>query len=237
MSVGVSWTVGQRRWFVLLMLATIALVESHQATLDKFNQHRELGVRERLPTAFERWQDITPSENQQGAVSNYNEIFQGLYEHPELGRVALTVEYTSDSRRQFELHYPDICHEIRGDRVVPYPPSVLFLADGGSVEVALMSWHQPGDGHEALTAYWYVTRTGVTTDTIALKWAQALSGLLRRPSEAVMVRLDSFYDSAEESGQWESQLRAIRDLTIRLSGAVDPELYLSFFEKLNEETT
>ena len=237
MSVGVSWTVGQRRWLVLLLLTIIALAESHQATLDKFNQHRELGVRERLPTALERWQDITPSEHQQSAESNYNEIFQGLYEHPELGRVALTIEYTSDSRRQFELHYPDICHEVRGDRVVPYPPSVLLLAGGGSVEAALMSWHRPGGGREALTAYWYVTRKGVTTDTVALKWAQVLSGLLRRPSEAVMVRLDSFYDSAEGNGQWDSRLHAIRDLTIRLSGAVDAELYLSFFEKLNEETT
>ena len=99
-----------------------------------------------------------------------------------------------------------------------------------------MSWHRPGGGREALTAYWYVTQKGVTTDTIDLKWAQALSGLLRRPSEAVMVRLDSFYDPSAERGQKENRLRAIRDLTLRISGVVDPELYLSFFEKLDEET-
>jgi EpsI family protein len=237
MSGGVSRSVGQRRWLVLLVLAAIVLAGSPPAALEKLNPHRELGVRDRLPTALGRWQDVTPPEHQPGAGNNYNEIFQGLYEHPALGRVALTIEYTSDSRRQFELHYPDICHEIRGDRVVPYPPSSLLLAEGGSVEAALMSWHRPGGGRGALTAYWYVTRKGVTIDTIDLKWAQALSGLLRRPSEAVMVRLDSFYDPLEESGHRESRLRAIRDLTIHLSGAVDPELHSSFFEKLKEETT
>lgn len=228
-----SW----RRWLVLLVLAVTALGGSFGTGADKFNAQHELGFRHQIPSVLGDWRNTTPSDHVPGAGVNFNEIFQGLYEHPELGRVALTIEYTSDSRRQFELHYPDVCHEVRGDRVVSYPSSRLQLPEGAAVEAALMSWHRPDNEYQALTAYWYVTRAGVTTDTLRLKWAQALSGLIQRPSEAVMVRLDAFYDPAEGGGQRPARLRAIADMTMQLSRAIGPGLHRPFFERLDEETS
>ena len=106
------------------------------------------------------WSKVNPTTPIEKNDVNYNEIYQALYTHPEFGRMAVTIEYTSDSRRQFELHYPNICHEIRGDQVIEFPSRNLVLPDGRSVEAAIMSWQQPHDGNEALTAYWYVTRQG-----------------------------------------------------------------------------
>jgi EpsI family protein len=202
--------------------------------LDKFGKDKQLGIKDQIPASMGGWSRVNPTTPIEKNNVNYNEIYQALYTHPEFGRMAVTIEYTSDSRRQFELHYPNICHEIRGDQVIEFPSRNLTLPDGRSVEAAIMSWQQPHDGNDALTAYWYVTRQGVTTDTVKLKWDQALSGLLRRPSEAVMVRFDSFYRSVLPGLQRESRMKAVDDLVSQLNHALKPDLSRQLFIQLDE---
>jgi len=202
--------------------------------LEKFGKDRQLGIKDQIPANLGDWTKVNPTTPIENNDVNYNEIYQALYTHPEFGRMAVTIEYTSDSRRQFELHYPNICHEIRGDQVIEFPSRNLVLPDGRSVEAAIMSWQQPHDGNDALTAYWYVTRQGVTTDTVKLKWDQALSGLLRRPSEAVMVRFDSFYRSVLPGLQRESRMKAVDDLASHLNRALKPDLSRQLFTQLDE---
>jgi len=202
--------------------------------LEKFGKDRQLGIKDQIPANLGDWTKVNPTTPIENNDVNYNEIYQALYTHPEFGRMAVTIEYTSDSRRQFELHYPNICHEIRGDQVIEFPSRNLALPDGRSVEAAIMSWQQPHDGNDALTAYWYVTRQGVTTDTVKLKWDQALSGLLRRPSEAVMVRFDSFYRSVLPGLQRESRMKAVDDLASHLNRALKPDLSRQLFTQLDE---
>ena len=99
-----------RRWLVVLVLAVTALGGSLGTGSDKFNAQHELGFRHQIPSVLGGWRNTTPSDHVPGAGGNYNEIFQGLYEHPELGRVALTIEYTSDSRCHAFSRLPCLCH-------------------------------------------------------------------------------------------------------------------------------
>ena len=110
-----------------------------------------------------------------------------MYSHPTFGQVALTLEFTSDSRREFELHFPDICHRIRGDQVVIYPPDHLNLMDGRSIDVAIMDWQQANGGHSAVTAYWYVTPDGITIDSMNLKIKQVLAGDIAKACDKTNV--------------------------------------------------
>jgi EpsI family protein len=202
--------------------------------LEKFGKNKQLGINDQIPASLGNWTKVNTATPIQNNDVNYNESYQALYTHPEFGRMAVTIEYTSDSRRQFELHYPNICHQIRGDEVIEFPSRNLALPNGSSVEASVMSWQQPHDGNHALTAYWYVTRTGVTTDTVKLKWDQALSGILRRPSEAVMVRLDSFYRSVLPGVQRELRMKAVDDLVSQLNHALKPDLSRQLFTQLDE---
>jgi len=202
--------------------------------LEKFGKDKKLGIKDQIPASMGNWSKVTTTLPIENNDVNYNEIYQALYTHPEFGRMAITIEYTSDSRRQFELHYPNICHEIRGDKVIEFPPRNLVLANGSSVQAAIMSWQRPQGGNEALTAYWYVTREGVTTNAVKLKWDQALSGLLRRPNEAVMVRFDSFYRAILPRMQRESRMKAVDDLVSHLNQALKPDLSQLLFIQLDE---
>ena len=219
---------------VLAVLLFVAAGGQIFPALEKFGKDKQLGIKEQIPASMGDWSKVTSTAPIENNGVNYNEIYQALYTHPEFGRMAVTIEYTSDSRRQFELHYPNICHEIRGDQVIEFPSRNFALPDGRSVEAAIMSWQQPHGGNEALTAYWYVTRQGVTTDTVKLKWDQALSGLLRRPSEAVMVRFDSFYRSVLPGLQRESRMKAVDDLASHLNRALKPDLSRQLFTQLDE---
>ena len=216
---------------VLLLL--VAGVQMFPA-LEKFGKDKQLRITDQIPASMGNWSKVTTSAPIQDNGVNYNEIYQALFTHPEFGRMAVTIEYTSDSRRQFELHYPKICHEIRGDQVSEFPSRNLVLPDGSIIEAAIMTWQQPQGGNEALTAYWYVTREGVTTNTLKLKWDQALSGLLRRPSEAVMVRFDSFYRPVLPGLQRESRMKAVDDLVSHLKHALKPDLSRQLFTQLDE---
>ena len=219
---------------VLVVLLFVAAGGQMFPSLEKFGKDKQLGIKDQIPANMGSWSKVTSALPIENNGVNYNEIYQTLYTHPEFGRMAVTIEYTSDSRRQFELHYPDICHEIRGDRVIEFPSRNLVLPDGTSVEAAIMTWQQPQEGNGALTAYWYVTRQGVTTDTVKLKWDQAVSGLLRRPSEAVMVRFDSFYRSVLPGPQRETRMKAVDDLVSHLNHALKPDLSRQLFTQLDE---
>lgn len=222
---------------VIAVLALVAVSARYTRAPDKYREHERLGVAGWVPASLGEWRNVTPQSVDPGRASGYNELYQALYEHPRYGRITVTIEYTTDSRRQFELHYPDVCHEIRGDRVIPYPAWNLALQGGTQVEAAVMSWQQPNGGFEALAVYWYVTRNGVTTDTLRLKWDQALAGLLRRPGEAVMVRFDSFHASEPSARVRAVRMEAVRDLASHLSAQLEPAFSRRLFKQLDGAST
>ena len=226
----------QRNALALSVLMLVAIWGQHSQELEKFGKDKRLGFANYMPETVGDWKNVShkPVEN---SSLNYNEIYQALFSHPELGRMAMTIEYTSDSRQQFELQYPDICHEARGDLIIPFPSRTFQLQDGNSVNAAMMSWQQIGGDHDALAAYWYVTPDGVTSNTVKLKWEQALSGLLRRPTEAVMVRFDSFYRSISPEDQRVTRIEAIRDLTFHMSQVLEPGFSRILFKQLEDLKT
>jgi EpsI family protein len=234
----VSWSKSwHRKALAMGVLVLVAAWGRHPLELEKFGKDKRIGFVNHIPEALGDWRNIPQGPVEHGGSIDYNEMYQALFSHPELGRMALTIEYTSDSRQRFELHYPDVCHEARGDRIIPFPSRDFQLRDGSSVKAAMMSWQQVGGGHDALAAYWYVTPDGVTSNTVKLKWDQALSGLLRRPTEAVMVRFDSFYHSVSLEHQRETRAEAIGDLLLHMSHALKPELSQILFKQLEDLKT
>ena len=234
----VVWTKSwQLNVLALSVLVLVAVWGQHSPELEKLRKDKRLGFSNYIPENLGDWSHVAQKPTENVGSVNYNEIYQALFSHPELGRMAITIEYTSDSRQQFELHYPDICHEARGDRIIPFPSQNFHLQDGNSVNAAMMSWQTVGGGHDALAAYWYVTPEGITSNTVKLKWDQALSGLLRRPTEAVMVRFDSFYQSISQEKQRLTRIEAISDLLFHMNQTLDPEFSRILFNQLEDLKT
>jgi EpsI family protein len=217
---------------VLLALAGSIAADYGLQGPERFEPSGQLGFERFVPDSMGGWQRMAvrdPADLPEAA--QVNEFFQAMYGHPEFGRFSLTLEYTADSRRRYELHYPDVCHGVRGDRLVVYPPRVIDVGEPMPIEAALMEWQHPDLDHQALAVYWYVTSDGVTADSVRLKWDQALAGLLRRPEAAVMFRIDGFFDEALTPLRRDRLLVGVEDLVRSLSRALDePDRALLFTE-------
>jgi EpsI family protein len=202
----------------------------------KFDGNNQVGFAAMVPIQLGEWRQVSlKAPASLPDQLNINELYQALYSHPRLGQIALTLEYTSDSRREFELHYADICHSVRGDRVVPYLPLDLVLSDGGSIQAALMNWQQQGDGYNAITAYWYTTPAGVTINSQRLKIQQALAGLFSRPEAAVMVRFDAFYEQPMTPQKRSELITAITEFSYQFETGIDSRANTLLYSHLSQE--
>jgi len=202
----------------------------------KFDRSKRVDFAAMMPVNPGQWEQVSLKNSESLPDKlDINELYQALYAHPVYGEVALTLEFTSDSRREFELHYPDICHSVRGDMVVPFPKDQIALSDGSEINAEIMSWQQRNDGYRALTAYWYVTPDGITTDSMELKIKQALSGLFAKPEQAVMVRFDAFYEETLSSEKRSMLLSAIRALNRDIESQIDSKTKTLLYTHLNKD--
>jgi len=224
--------------FILVLLGSLAIAGPLLGHPMKFDRDKRMGFAQMIPQRLGQWERISARFGEQmPAELDVNEIYQALYAHPDLGQIALTLEYTSDSRREFELHYPDVCHSIRGDKVVTYAPGRFDLADGRHINAAMMSWQQANGGFSAVTAYWYITADGVTTDSMKLKIKQALSGLLSRPEDAVMVRFDAFYEEDLRPQKRMDLFASIQAFNQSIEREIDSKANILLYKQLNSEET
>lgn len=225
-----------RDGLILVLLGFLAVARPLIGHPLKFDGDKRVGFAAMIPATMGEWDQVSSTESAKLPEElNINELYQALYSHPTLGLVALTLEFTSDNRREFELHFPDICHSIRGDRVVSYPPERLHLSDGRSIDVAVMDWQQANGGHSAVTAYWYVTPDGITIDSMNLKIKQALAGLLSRPGKAVMVRFDAFYEKALNPQKRTDLLTAIHSLSQHMESEIDSRANAIIYQRIKTE--
>lgn len=178
--------------------ATVAALLAVTAITAVFGQGHEkerptlrLGLAKMLPSEFQGWA-YTPARTtlREGDPEFLNELFEGIYTKPGLGSVVLTVEFSSDSRRRYELHLPDVCHRYRGDAVLMKDPTRLALPDGREMDLALMQWEYPLRGVTALCAYWFVIGGRQSADVGAMKIRQLLAGLAFRGSTSLLLRVD-----------------------------------------------
>ena len=221
---------------ILLTLLTLAFAGPLLGPPDKFDRSKTMGFAMLVPKDMGQWTQVSVNNSEEVPDKlDINELYQALYVHPTLGRVALTLEYTSDSRREFELHYPDICHSIRGDNVVLYAPQRLELSDGQHIDVASMNWQQRNGGHSAVTAYWYITPDGITIDSAQLKIQQALAGFLSKPKAAVMVRFDAFYEQSLSPEKRAELFVAITVLNQQFQSEIDLQTNNMLYNHLKKE--
>jgi len=92
-------------------------------------------------------------------------------------------------------------------------------------------------GFSAVTAYWYITADGVTTDSMKLKVKQALSGLISRPEDAVMVRYDAFYEQDLSPQKRKDLLASIKALNQNIEREIDSKANILLYKQLNQEKT
>lgn len=223
---------------ILLLLALCAAAGYGFEGPERFAVGAEVGFADIIPESVGSWQRLEMRDPKDVPEAlQVNEFFQALYGHPEFGRYSVTLEFTSDSRRRFELHYPDVCHQVRGDRVILHPVRAIDAGGRAPIPAAMMEWQHVNGRYQALAVYWYVTAEGVTADSARLKWDQALAGLLRSPQAALLLRVDAFHDDNLTPASRARLLDGVDDLLRSLYLALDEKPRALLFNKLAQGTS
>jgi len=198
---------GVRHNLVILAVLVIAALPAYLNLAKKQGETIRLGLSEMVPDQVDTWQKVRNDDpTDLDGVSFLNEMSQSLFYDQDKGYLQVTLEYSSDSRRKYELHFPAICQAARGDEVIKYPEQILLLPPATELPVAFLSWLQKSKNRGAVTLYWYVVGDKTFSSTWSLKLKQAFAGLFNRPEQSVMVRIDAFYqEGLTEAGKAEKR--------------------------------
>lgn len=186
-----------------------------------------VGFADLVPDRAGPWKRVSLRElSPEGSA---NEMVEALFAAEGEPDALLTLEYSSDQRRAHELHYPHICHRVRGDELVIHPERRLALVPGLELPLFAFEWHQRPAGARASCVFWVVLDGEPTSDVAAVKWRQLWTGLLGHVHEGVLVRLDTLHagepDVAARARVAASLESFLRELHAALPPGAGPRLF------------
>lgn len=110
-----------------------------------------------------------------------------LYRAADQSELWLYVAYFSAQGYGRQIHSPRHCLPGGGWNIEWQQPFALVVAGGDAREVNRALVSHRGEKH--LMFYWFETRGTVTSNEFSLKWQMVKNSLLRRATDAAMVRL------------------------------------------------
>ena len=155
---------------------------------------------------------------------NVDALTTARYGRADGSLLQLTVAASGDARRQFEMHYPDVCHELRGDVVEAHAARPVSLAHSGWWPAQAFSWRPAAPATGALCLYGLVLGGRAVPHTLAAKWTQLSASLLGTTLAGHLLRVDVFFPL-----DLEARMSAGTDFLSALDTALDAPQRASLF--------
>jgi EpsI family protein len=111
------------------------------------------------------------------------------YARPEEPPVWLCVDYHRAQRLGAQIHSPRNCYPGAGWSLKHFETVTLDIP--GAEHAACWLTLENGDGVQRMALYWFETRWGHSSQEIDLKLDLLRSAFVRRPTDAVLVRLSA----------------------------------------------
>jgi len=172
------------------------------------------------------WARVT--ERTARAEVNVDALTIARYRRADGALLQLTLAASGDARRQFEMHYPDVCHELRGDAVNALGTTVVPLAAGGAWPARAFSWSQPSYPAGALCLYGVVFGGRAVPHSLAAKWTQLSASVLGKTLAGHVLRVDVF--APTDNG---ARLSAALDFLTALDASLDAPLRVALFGRIH----
>lgn len=214
----------------VLLLLGIAAGSPFISDHSKDNAQKVIGLANFLPEEVPGWTLTrleTPPEELD--FEYLNELYKGVFVDSDQEPVVLLIEYGSDFRRRYQMHFPDVCHQNRGDEVRVLPKTQFVLSDGRAIDSALIEWYYPKKNVRALCAYWLVISNHQTANIFELKLRQFFAGIFQAPKDVYLVRFDTFYQTQETEKERSARLELLKGLVGQFYDALPEDSRLRFF--------
>jgi len=168
--------------------------------VEKYAAGEKIQLAKFIPDSFGGWAGKTfDTSDYSDKWQSINELLVREYFKPQGGltggpkRLGFILEYSSDLRRNFSLHFPEGCHRAAGNDVEFLKPFEVELAPGKTIKAkCLFIFGKEGsfDKVNKIVAYWIVIDEKQYYETFWIKVDQAVSGLLKKSKRGFLVRFD-----------------------------------------------
>ncbi|MCK4947508.1 MAG: EpsI family protein [Candidatus Aureabacteria bacterium] len=175
---------------VLLMLGAALYVFTHPA--EKQSPEEKINLSSLIPAAFNDWISKTyDTSDYKDKWQSINELLvRDYYEKGKGRRLGFILEYSSDLRKNFSLHFPEICHRSGGNEVIFLEPLEIDLGNGKTIKAKCLYIKGIEEGIDKIVVYWLTIDNKQYYRTFFIKLDQMLSGLLKKSKRGFLVRVD-----------------------------------------------
>jgi len=161
-------------------------------------------IPEEFPSYLPIWISKTyDTSGYKDKLQSINELLARKYWKSRRESIVFILEYSSDMRKNFSLHFPETCHRSGGNEVNYLEPLEIELMKGKVFKTKLLfikGVRGSIEEHDKLVAYWLVIDGKQHYETFWIKVDQMLAGLLKQSKIGFLVRVD-FTEGAEYSDE------------------------------------
>jgi hypothetical protein len=163
--------------------------------IQKYNAGARINLSAIVPASFGDWDSV------QYDMSDYKDKWQSINElilrkytnKVTKEQLVLIVEYSSDLRKNFSIHFPEGCFRAAGDDVsflpfftIPLDNKILSLKS-----LYIRSTKDNFDQDTKIVSYWLVIDNKQYSRTFFIKLDQFFAGIWSRSKKGFLVRIDS----------------------------------------------
>jgi len=185
-----------------LMVGSVVLVISNPIKKEGLGTKINLGTY--IPESFNGWVGNTfDTSDYTDKWQSINELLVRTYtkgvpaENARSKTLMMVLEYSSDLRKNFSLHFPEGCHRAAGNELEFFPAIDIQLAPGKSIKAKCLFIKGKKDSPEdidKIVVYWLVIDEKQFYQTFFIKLDQMMAGLIRKPKRGFLIRFD-YYDN------------------------------------------
>jgi len=173
-------------WFVLGLILIVGL-------LANFIRYSEVKPQQRphlevLPYFLSGWsgQELYFTESSLQVLGADTTLLR-VYKNPDGQEVSLFIAYFDSQKYGSQIHSPKHCLPGGGWNIVTKEKQSFSFESGGNLKLNRMLI---SDGKESqLMYYCFLTRSGILTNEFMLKADLVLNSILRRPTDAAIIRV------------------------------------------------
>ena len=175
-----------------------------------------------LPARADAW--VRATGVGASAEVNVDRLVSARYARADGARLRFTIAASGDARRQFEMHYPDVCHEVRGDVVGDLGAAPVSAGGSSAWPARAFTWQQRSGNAGALCLYGVVFGSRAMPHSWSAKWTQMAASMAGSTLSGHMLRVDVFVPAATAD-----RLAVARAFLTSLDSALDESMRAALF--------
>lgn len=172
----------------------------------KYDAAEKINLASSIPSSFNDWESTAYD------TSDYNDKWQSInellartyYNKNNQEELDFILEYSSDLRKNFSFHFPEICLRSGGNQVIFLDPLEIAFIDSTILQAKCLyikGLDKALVKEDRIIVYWLMIDNKKFYKTLFIKLDQMLTGLLGKSKKGFLIRVDCSSEAVKHDDQ------------------------------------